>query len=126
MFLIFVETQFFSARWHKRLDDEALRELQNELMADPTRGDAIPGCGLLRKLRFGDVSRGKGRRGGIRVIYLHTPVAFRIDLIAVYGKDESDDLSKDELNVLCGLARLLRDEATKRAGRFRKQKGKES
>jgi len=54
MKLTFVETLVFSARWHKRLDSEALRRLQNELLEDPKRGDAIPGCGVLRKLRFGD------------------------------------------------------------------------
>jgi hypothetical protein len=45
------------------------------------------------------------------VIYVHTPDAGRIDLITVYGKDEADDLSPDQLKRLCGLAQLLRDEA---------------
>ena len=52
------------------------------------------------------------KRGGLRVIYLHTPEASRVDLITVYGKDEADDLSKDELKALCGRARLLREQAT--------------
>jgi hypothetical protein len=67
------------------------------------------------KLRFGDPSRGKGKRGGVRVIYLHTREAARVDLITVYGKDERDDLSKQELEVLCRHARRLRDEAIKQA-----------
>jgi hypothetical protein len=49
--------------------------------------------------------------GGVRVIYLHTPEASRIDLITVYGKDEKDDLSKAELDMLCLLARAIRNEA---------------
>lgn len=82
-----------------------------DLMEDPSRGDPIPGCGILRKLRFGDESRGKGKRGGVRVIYIHTPDARRIDLITIYGKDEADDLTKDEVKALCALAEELRSEA---------------
>src|SRR5690348_3527472 len=78
MTLTFVETTVFSRRWKERFDDdEALRSLQNLLLADPRRGDPIPGCGILRKLRFGEPGRGKGKRGGVRVIYLHTPEAHR-------------------------------------------------
>jgi hypothetical protein len=43
----------------------------------------MPGCGVLRKLRIADPRRPGGKRGGYRVIYMHTPIAHRIDLIAV-------------------------------------------
>jgi hypothetical protein len=119
MKLTFVETRIFSARWHRRQDDEALRALQNDLLENPNRGPSIPGCSVLRKLRFGDESRGKGKRGGVRVIYVHTPEARQIDLITVYGKDEADDLTKDEIAVLCELARMLRADATTMAKRLR-------
>jgi mRNA-degrading endonuclease RelE of RelBE toxin-antitoxin system len=111
MDLTFVETRPFSARWHRRLDDEALRGLQNELMEEPHRGDPIPGCGLLRKVRFGDRSRGRGKRGGVRVIYVYTPEAQRVDLVTVYGKDEQDTLSATDLRVYCAMAKALRLEA---------------
>ena len=108
MNLTFVETAVFTARWGRRLDDDALRGLQAILLNDPLAGAPIRRCGLLRKLRFADPSRGKGKRGGVRVIYLHTPEASRVDLITVYGKDEKDDLSRGELATLCALARTLR------------------
>lgn len=111
MKLTFVETRVFTDRWKKRLGDEQLRALQNDLLEDPDRGDPIQGCGVLRKLRFGDHSRGKGKRGGVRVIYVHTPEASRIDLVTVYGKDEADDLTKEQVKVLCELAEYLREEA---------------
>jgi phage/plasmid primase-like uncharacterized protein len=117
MRLTFVETRVFSVRWHKRQDDEALRALQNSLLDDPRKGDPIPGCGILRKLRFGDDHRGKGKRGGVRVIYVHTP-----DLITVFGKDEADDLTKDEVKALCALAGMLRKEATASAKRSKPRK----
>jgi hypothetical protein len=80
------------------------------MMENPLAGAPIPGCGLLRKLRFADPIRSQGKRGGVHVIYLHTPEASRVDLITVYGKDEMDDMSKDDLALLCNLARSLRAE----------------
>lgn len=124
MNLTSVETEVFTQRWHKRLDAEALREMQNVLLEDARRGDPIPGCGVLRKLRFGDESRGKGKRGGVRVIYVHTPDAFRIDLVTVYGKDEADDLTKDQVELLCRLAGRLREEARAAFNRSGAKRGK--
>ena len=51
------------------LNDAAYLDLQNELMANPQAGDVIEGTGGLRKLRQADPRRGKGKRGGFRVIY---------------------------------------------------------
>ncbi len=50
------------------MDDEAYRLLQLELMEDPTAGAVIEGTGGLRKLRQADPRRGKGKRGGLRII----------------------------------------------------------
>jgi hypothetical protein len=108
MTLTFVETGVFTSRWKRRLDDSALRALQLALLDNPLGGAPIPGCGVLRKLRFADRSRGKGTRGGIRVIYMHTGDASRIDFITVYGKDQKDDMNRRELHALCELARALR------------------
>jgi len=51
------------------LADNDYRDLQNFLLLSPKAGDVIAGTGGLRKLRFGDPSRGKGKRGGLRIIY---------------------------------------------------------
>ncbi len=51
------------------LDEDLFRQLQDLLMKDPEAGDPIPGTGGLRKLRFRDASRGRGKRGGLRVVY---------------------------------------------------------
>ena len=117
MKLTFVETRVFSRRWHERLDDEGLRALQNVLLEDPHEGPTMPGCGILRKVRFGDPSRGKGKRGGVRVIYMDTPEAGQIDLLLVYGKDRTDDLSATELRAACAVARDIRAELLKRVRR---------
>jgi hypothetical protein len=51
------------------LDDEAFLNLQKSLLKNPEVGAAIEGTGGLRKMRHGDVRRGKGKRGGLRIIY---------------------------------------------------------
>lgn len=66
---LFVELPSFSRFRADYLDDEGLRSLQNALLANPDGGDVIEGTGGLRKLRHADRRRGKGKRGGLRVIY---------------------------------------------------------
>jgi hypothetical protein len=63
--------------------DEPLRLLQLLLARDPDAGAVMPGCGGARKLRWPDPLRAKGKRGGLRIIYLHTPAAQNILLIDV-------------------------------------------
>ncbi|MEX2218704.1 MAG: hypothetical protein WD749_08080 [Phycisphaerales bacterium] len=53
------------------------------------------------------------------MIYLHTPEAGQVDLLTVYGKDEDDNLSRDEIKALCALARELREQAAAKARRAR-------
>ena len=60
------------------LSDEEFDALQQALMARPQAGDVIPGAGGLRKLRFADRRRGKGTRGGLRIIYAEL-MARRLD-----------------------------------------------
>jgi hypothetical protein len=111
MKLTFVEMPWFTERLKARLDDESYRALQNEMLANPEKGRTMGGCGGLRKVRSGDPARGQGKRGGVRVIYLYIPQAFRIDLMDVYGKDEKDDLTPAEKKVLARLAAAARQEA---------------
>lgn len=66
---VFVELPAFEKYRAQYLDDEGFKELQNTLMRAPEAGVVIQGTGGLRKLRFADERRGKGKRGGLRVIY---------------------------------------------------------
>ncbi len=62
-------------------------------MAQPEAGDVIPGAGGLRKLRFPDRRRGKGTRGGLRVIYFHWSAGQQFWLFTLYDKNEMTDLT---------------------------------
>lgn len=93
------------------MNDEGYRALQNELLENPDRGEVMPGCGGLRKIRFADPARSKGRRGGVRIIYLYIPEAFRIDFFDAYGKDEKNDLTPREKKWLAELSKQVKQEA---------------
>jgi len=69
---IFIETTAF----RKKVDEggpEFLRKIQEELLKRIDSGAVMRGTGGIRKLRIGDSSRGKGKRGGLRVIFLDLP-----------------------------------------------------
>ena len=70
--------------------------MQRALAANPEAGDLIPGAGGIRKLRWKDTRRGKGKRGGLRIIYYCFLSDEEIWLLTLYGKDETSDLTKDE------------------------------
>jgi hypothetical protein len=61
--VVFVELPAFERRRAQYLDDDAFRALQYHLMRNPIAGDAIQETGGLRKLRFADARRGKGKGG---------------------------------------------------------------
>ena len=70
--------------------------MQRALAANPEEGDLIPGAGGIRKLRWKDSRRGKGKRGGLRIIYYCFLWDEEIWLLTLYGKDEASDLSKEQ------------------------------
>jgi len=94
--LQFLEAPAFSRYREDYLDDEGFRELQQALASNPEKGDVIPGAGGIRKLRWRDSRRSKGKRGGLRIVYYCFLSDEEIWLLTLYGKDEASDLSKDE------------------------------
>ncbi len=108
---VFIETRNFTDWVHRFLPDDVYSSLQLELMRDPDKGDVIPSCGGLRKVRAADPLRRKGKRGGIRLIYLYIPEARWFYMLDIYGKDEKDDLTRAEKIILAELAAALKIEA---------------
>jgi hypothetical protein len=93
---VFVELPAFERHRSDYLSDAAFAALQALLMRDPAAGDRIPGTGGLRKLRFADTRRGKGKRGGLRVIYYWWGSGLQCWLFALYDKSEADDLTQSQ------------------------------
>lgn len=96
----FVEAPAFMRFRDEYLDDDGFAELQRYLATNPEAGDLVPGAGGIRKVRWRDSRRGKGKRGGLRVIYYCFLSEQEIWLLTLYGKDEAPDLMKDERNQL--------------------------
>lgn len=92
--MVFIETKAFTARVRRLLTDESYRELQQHLAEAPDAGPVIPGAGGLRKIRWS--AGGRGKRGGVRVIYYWNSPTATILMLFVFAKNERDDLSADQ------------------------------
>ncbi len=97
---LFVELPAFAKYRADYLGDEEFRGLQQSMRKNPEAGDVIEGTGGLRKLRHGDSRRGKGKRGGLRVIYYWWDGGRQFWLFTLYDKDEMQNLSAEEKKLL--------------------------
>jgi len=86
----FIETKLFSKLVGQYLSDEEYGELQRTLIADPEAGDLIPDSGGVRKIRWGFAGRGK--RGGLRVIYYARVRQGIIWMLTVYPKNVTENI----------------------------------
>jgi hypothetical protein len=105
--LEFLETELFTRSITALLSDEEYAELQGAMAVDPEAGDLIKGTGGLRKLRWSQARRGKGKRGGVRVVYYWYVTGSLIYMLLAYSKDERDDLNAGQKKLL---ARLVKEE----------------
>ena len=97
---VFIELPPFERHRAEYLEDDAFLRLQRLLMLNPEAGALIAGTGGLRKLRFADERRGKGKRGGLRVIYYWWDTGLQFWLFTIYDKDEMPDLTKAQRETL--------------------------
>ena len=105
----FIEAAIFTRYLLRYLDDEGFRILQLYLAENPKAGDVVAGTGGLRKLRWRDERRGKGKRGGLRIIYYHLAEGSQIWLITLYDKGEADDMTAAERKAYKGLVEEIKD-----------------
>ena len=96
--VVFVETPIFYRRVQQYLDDDEYAKVQVFLAARPQSGSVIKGSGGLRKLRW--PGSGRGKRGGLRIIYYWWVSKERISMLLVYPKNEMDGLTADQLKQL--------------------------
>ena len=104
--MVFVETSVFSKLLTDYLGDDEYRGLQNYLIERPDAGAVIRRSGGVRKVRW--ASGGKGKSGGVRVIYYWLKADDQIFLLTLYGKSEKEDLSAAELKRIVKLIEELK------------------
>jgi mRNA-degrading endonuclease RelE of RelBE toxin-antitoxin system len=96
--MVLFESPVFSRYRDAYLTDDEYLRLQLALISQPTSGNIVPGSGGLRKLRWR--GSGRGKRGGIRIIYYYIAADEQIYLLTVYAKAEMKDLTRDQIQTL--------------------------
>jgi len=96
--VVILETRAFTARIDDLLTQEEYRALQLDLVRHPAAGDVIPGTGGLRKIRWG--LKGRGKRGGCRVIYFWHAASSRLLMLFAFSKSERADIGADQKKLL--------------------------
>lgn len=99
--LTFVETQLFSRLVYEYLSEEEYSSLQRHLATWPDSGDVVPGTGGVRKIRW--ATKGRGKRGGVRVVYVARIAREVIWLLTLYAKNETE-------NIPASVLRRIREE----------------
>ena len=107
-----VETAIFARRAEKLLTASEKIDLITQLATNPEAGDLIPETGGVRKLRFG--IRGKGKAGGVRVIYYYLDDEVPLFAMLIYGKGEKADLTADERKTVAQIAAAIKQTAKRR------------
>jgi hypothetical protein len=92
--VLIVETRVFSRRIDALLSADEYRELQLQLASRPTAGVIVPGTGGLRKLRWS--AAGRGKRGGLRILYYFHQQSERILMLFAFAKNERGDLTQSQ------------------------------
>ena len=106
--ITFIETKLFTRLVEEYLSDDSYRQVQAALASDPEAGPLIPDSGGLRKLRWG-VS-GRGKRGGLRVIYYARIKQDEIWLLTLYPKNVAENIPS---HVLRRIKKEIDDEKDK-------------
>jgi mRNA-degrading endonuclease RelE of RelBE toxin-antitoxin system len=96
--MLFVETPIFTRELQDLMSDDDYRTLQSALLLRPEAGPIVPGSGGLRKVRWG--LAGRGKRGGLRVIYYWNKSEECIYMLLIYGKSRQEDLTQEQLRAL--------------------------
>jgi mRNA-degrading endonuclease RelE of RelBE toxin-antitoxin system len=94
----FIETPTFTRLVYRYLSESAFRDLQLSIVLRPEQGALIPGTRGLRKLRCR--GSGRGKRGGLRVIYYWKPDESTCYLLFIYAKSEQGDLTAAQARTL--------------------------
>ncbi len=94
----FIEAPVFSRQLPNYMDDEAYTTLQWALALHPEAGAVIPGSGGVRKMRW--AGSGRGKRGGLRIIYYWRKSASEIWMLTLYAKNEAESIPAHVLKAI--------------------------
>jgi hypothetical protein len=110
--VVFIESHAFARRLQELAGNDAgvvLLAIQQDLLANPGRGAVVPGLGGIRKARGANPTRGKGKRGGFRHLYLYLEHRQRIHLLVLLDKNEQEDLDEEQRRLVRGWAKQIKE-----------------
>ena len=93
--MVFIETSLFTKLLSSYLSDDDYRGLQSYLLQKPDAGDIVRGSGGVRKIRW--APQGKGKSGGVRVMYYWKKSDHEIWMLTIYSKSERATISGHQL-----------------------------
>jgi mRNA-degrading endonuclease RelE of RelBE toxin-antitoxin system len=93
--MTFIETKVFTRVVGEYLSDDQYAALQRALFSNPALGDLVRGTGGVRKVRWGVAGRGK--RGGVRVIYYARTHRGEIWMLTIYAKNVQESIPANVL-----------------------------
>ncbi|MBN1936832.1 MAG: type II toxin-antitoxin system RelE/ParE family toxin [Anaerolineae bacterium] len=96
--MIIIETSVFTRQVQRLLSDGEYQQLQVALVERPDQGAIIVGSGGIRKMRW--AGQGRGKRGGVRVIYYWASAQDQLLMLFIYTKGEQQDLSPTQVQIL--------------------------
>ena len=96
--MVIIETPIFTKTIQSLMSEDDYRQLQSALVIRPDMGATIPGSGGLRKLRWR--IPGRGKRGGVRVIYYWATSREEVWMLLAYAKAKKEDLKLQQLKLL--------------------------
>ena len=105
MKVTFIETHIFSRSRAQYLSEESFRAFEEWLLENLEAGDLIVGTGGCRKVRWAQPGRGKS--GGVRIIYYYKSRNARVFLLMVYPKSLQDNLTVAQKNLLRNIIKQL-------------------
>lgn len=86
----FIETSIFTRLVYSYLSDDEYLGLQVFMLKYPEAGKIVPGSGGVRKLRW--AMAGKGKRGGVRIIYYFRKQESELWMLTIYGKSKIENI----------------------------------
>jgi len=105
----FIRTAIFDEDWKEAgLNDDDLRELERILLNNPQVGDVIPHLSGARKVRF--AAKGRGKSGGVRVVYVDVVLHEHIYLLLAYPKNVQVDLTPEQKRTLNKIITAIKEE----------------
>jgi hypothetical protein len=106
--LTIAQTATFASLWkYWKLNDDALRALESQLIENPLVGRVMRNTGGVRKMRFAPRSRGAGKSGAFRVCYFHFPRHAVVYLVLLFPKSEQPNLTADQEKMCRALAKQI-------------------